>query len=75
MAPTWQQVFERFSEARVLSVTATPFRADEQPVEGETIYRYTFRDAMQRGYIKDMTACNVAPSEIYFTFCSSLPQR
>lgn len=68
VAPTWQQVFERFPEARVLSVTATPFRADEQPVEGETIYRYTFRDAMQRGYIKDMTACNVAPSEIYFTF-------
>ncbi len=68
VAPTWQQVFERFPEARVLSVTATPFRADEQPVEGESIYRYTFRDAMQRGYIKDMTACNVAPSEIYFTF-------
>src|SRR5581483_1412742 len=67
-APSWQYVFERFPNARVLSLTATPFRADEQPVEGEVIYRYSFRDAMQRGYIKEITASNVAPSEIYFTY-------
>jgi DNA repair protein RadD len=67
-APSWQNVFERFPGARVLSLTATPFRADEQPVEGELIYRYSFREAMQRGYIKEIMASNVAPSEIYFTF-------
>lgn len=67
-APSWQRVFERFPEARVLSVTATPFRADDQPVEGEMIYRFPFRDAMQRGYIKDITSVNVAPREIYFTY-------
>jgi superfamily II DNA or RNA helicase len=67
-APSWQNVFGRFTRARVLSLTATPFRADEQPVEGEVIYRYSFRDAMQRGYINDITAVNVAPSEIYFTY-------
>ena len=49
-------------------MTATPFRADEQPVEGEVIYRYPFREAMQRGYIKDITSVNVAPREIYFTY-------
>jgi len=27
-APSWQGVFDRFPEAKVLSVTATPFRAD-----------------------------------------------
>lgn len=67
-APSWRNVFERFADARVLSLTATPFRADEQPIEGELIYRYPFRDAMQRGYIKQITASNVAPSEIYFTW-------
>lgn len=67
-APSWQNVFERFPAARVLSLTATPFRADEQPVEGETMYRYTFRDAMQRGYVKEMTSSNVAPSDLYFTY-------
>ena len=67
-APSWQNVFARFPDARVLSLTATPFRADEQPIEGETIYRYTFRAAMQRGYIKQMTSRNVAPRELRFTW-------
>lgn len=67
-APSWQSVFDRFPHARVMSLTATPFRADEQPVEGEPIYRYTFREAMQRGYIKEMVSSNVAPSELLFTY-------
>ncbi len=67
-APSWQRVFERFADARVISLTATPFRADEQPVEGESIYRYTFRAAMQRGYIKQMSSRNVAPRELRFTW-------
>src|SRR5918996_785841 len=65
---SWQSVFGRFPDARVLSLTATPFRSDDQPVEGEVIHRYTFRDAMQRGYIKDIQSVNVAPSEIFFTY-------
>ena len=67
-APSWQNVFSRFRDARVLSMTATPFRADEQPIEGQTIYRYSFRDAMRSGYIKQMAACNVAPRELAFTY-------
>jgi DNA repair protein RadD len=67
-APSWQNVFSHFSGARVLSLTATPFRADEQPVEGETIYRYSFREAMRKGYIKQMLASNVAPRELAFTY-------
>jgi superfamily II DNA or RNA helicase len=67
-APSWQNVFARFPAARVVSLTATPFRADEQPVEGEPIYRYTFRRAMERGYIKRMASRNVAPSELRFTW-------
>ncbi len=68
VAPSWQGVFERFPNAKVISLTATPFRADEQPVHGEVIYRYSFLDAMQRGYIKQMTAVNLEPTEISFTY-------
>jgi DNA repair protein RadD len=68
VASTWQRVFERFPNAKVISLTATPFRADEQPVTGDVIYRYSFRDAMQRGYIKQMTAVNLRPQEIAFTY-------
>jgi DNA repair protein RadD len=68
VATSWQNVFQRFPAARVISLTATPFRSDEVPVEGEVIYRYSFRRAMERGYIKQMTSRNVAPSELRFTF-------
>jgi superfamily II DNA or RNA helicase len=68
VAATWQAVFERFPNAKVVSLTATPFRADEQPVQGEVIYRYPFREAMQRGYIKQITSSNLAPTEISFTY-------
>jgi superfamily II DNA or RNA helicase len=67
-APTWQRVFDRFPGARVVSLTATPFRADGQEVEGKTVYRYTFREAMTKGYIKDIRSENVAPAELYFTY-------
>src|SRR5579883_2716504 len=32
-APSWRRVFERFPRARVVSLTATPFRSDQQRVE------------------------------------------
>lgn len=67
-AESWKKVFERFPEAKVVSLTATPFRGDQQPLSGEVIYRYRFTQAMLRGYIKQIHSRNVAPSEIYFTF-------
>lgn len=68
VAASWQRVFERFPNAKVLSLTATPFRTDGREVEGNVIYRYAFARAMRRGYIKQLQAVNVAPSEIFFTY-------
>jgi DNA repair protein RadD len=67
-AASWQKVFRRFPDAKVVSLTATPFRSDEQPLEGEVIYRYPFARAMLNGFIKQIHSRNVAPSELYFTF-------
>ncbi len=67
-AKSWQKVFRRFPDAKVVSLTATPFRSDEQPLEGEVIYRYPFTRAMLNGFIKQIHSRNVAPSEVYFTF-------
>ena len=68
VAPTWQGVFSRFPQAKVISLTATPFRADDQPVEGEVIYRFPIAEAMRRGFIKNLQACNVAPRELVFSY-------
>jgi DNA repair protein RadD len=66
-AASWQKVFRRFPEAKVVSLTATPFRSDEQPLKGEVIYRYPFARAMMHGFIKQIHSRSVAPSELYFT--------
>jgi DNA repair protein RadD len=67
-AASWQDVFENFPDAKVLSLTATPFRGDDQPVEGEPIYSYPIAEAMQRGFVKQIQASNVAPSELRFSY-------
>jgi len=68
VARSWERVFERFPNAKVVSLTATPFRGDGREIAGERVYAYPFRTAMVRGYIKQITAVNVAPQEICFTY-------
>jgi DNA repair protein RadD len=68
VAPSWAKVFERFPHAKVISLTATPFRSDGSRPVGKVIYRYPFTRAMVKGYIKQIHSRNVAPSEISFTY-------
>ena len=65
-APSWKKVFEKFNKAKVINLTATPFRSDNKDIEGELKYRYSFKRAMLKGYIKKLQAIYVAPEEIYF---------
>jgi excisionase family DNA binding protein len=68
VADSWKKVFDRFPSAKVVSLTATPFRSDGRRVTGDVIYRYPYAKAMLVGYIKQIHSINVAPSEIYFTY-------
>lgn len=67
-APSWKKVFERFPNAKVVNLTATPFRSDNKDIEGDLIYRYSFKRAMIKGYIKKLQANYITPDEIYFTY-------
>lgn len=67
-APSWLRVFDRFPNAKVVNLTATPFRSDRKGIEGNFIYRYSFKRAMIKGYIKRLQAIYVAPEELYFTY-------
>lgn len=67
-AESWQKVFRRFPEAKVVSLTATPFRRDQLALEGEVIYKYPFSRAMMNGFIKQIHSRSVAPAELYFTY-------
>ena len=67
-ASSWKKVLERFHEAKVVHMTATPFRSDKQEIDGVLVYRYPFRSATLKGFIKRLKANYVAPSEIELSF-------
>jgi excisionase family DNA binding protein len=68
VAESWLKVFEKFPEAKAVSLTATPFRADGRALRGKIVYRYSYAKAMINGYIKQIHSVNFAPAEIYFTY-------
>ncbi len=67
-ASSWEKVFEHFPNAKVVNLTATPYRADDKEITGKLLYRYSFMRAMVKGYIKRLQAVYVAPSELTFTY-------
>jgi superfamily II DNA or RNA helicase len=67
-AASWQKVFRRFPNAKVVSMTATPFRSDHQPLQGDVVYRYSFARAMVNGFVKQVRSTSAAPAEVYFTY-------
>lgn len=67
-AVSWVNVFQKFHNAKIVNLTATPFRSDQKALEGELIYKYPFKSAMIRGYIKKLQAIYVSPEELYFTY-------
>ena len=58
-APTWSTFRNRFSEKRVLQFTATPFREDGKPLDGEIVYAYPLKKAQAEGYFKPIRFLNV----------------
>ncbi len=66
-ANSWKMVLEHFNNAKVINMTATPFRSDKQEIEGDLVYRYPFKKATFNGYIKRLKAWYAAPSELEFT--------
>jgi DNA repair protein RadD len=67
-AASWREIFARFPRAKIMSLTATPFRSDNQPVEGDAIFRYPIAEAMRKGYITNITSINVAPELLTFRY-------
>ena len=67
----WQKVLEKFSTAKRIGLTATPLRSVSSEVDGELAYRYPFRNAALKGYIKRLKASYVAPPTVELGFRDS----
>ena len=67
VAETWTRLFAHFKNAKVISFTATPMRADGQVVSGTRVYRFGYARSMIMGFISQIDAVFVKPAEITFT--------
>lgn len=67
-ASSWKKVLKRFPQAKIIHMTATPFRSDRKKIDGDLIYRYPFRNATLKGYIKRLKANYIAPKEVHMEF-------
>lgn len=74
-AVSWQQVFARFPNARVINYSATPVRSDGQTMEGRVIYSFPVVRAIRAGYVKRLAAKMLRPSELTYIDRSSDAER
>jgi superfamily II DNA or RNA helicase len=66
-ADSWQRVNEHFARAKKVYLTATPYRCDQKPIVGHTIYRYRMKDAIQSRYIKNVMKLDAVATQMTFT--------
>ena len=66
VAASWQQVKERFPNARIVNFSATPTRADGRLMEGEIKYSFPVIEAIQAGYVKRLRAKMLRPTELRY---------
>ena len=67
VAETWRKLFAYFQQAKVVSFTATPMRADGRILSGKRLYRFGYARSMIMGFISQIDALFVKPTELTFT--------
>jgi DNA repair protein RadD len=67
-AQTYQKIIKFFTNAKIISLTATPFRTDGKKIEGKKIYTYHFKEAIKNEYIRNIKTSNVSPKQIKLSF-------
>lgn len=66
-AKTWIEAINYFKNAKVIKLTGTPFRSDNEKIRGKEIFHYTLGAAMSKGYVKSLEKFKYIPEELYFT--------
>lgn len=66
-AKSWVDTVHYFSTAKVVKLTGTPFRTDNQKIAGELVYKYKLSQAMAKGYVKSLEDIVYVPDELTLT--------
>jgi superfamily II DNA or RNA helicase len=51
-ASSWESFRRRFKNKSIIQFTATPFRNDNQRLEGKIIFNFSLKKAQEQGYFK-----------------------
>ncbi len=65
-ASTWVDSIQHFSNAKVVKLTATPYRTDGRKIAGKLIYNYKLSQAMAHDYVKSLKMNEFIPGELKF---------
>src|SRR5690625_4193141 len=74
-AKTWIENLQHFSKAKVVKITATPYRTDRQNIVGELVYKYKLSQAMHKRYVKSLEKFNYIPDELYLTIDNNMDKK
>lgn len=66
VAESWETLRTKFPAARIVSVSATPNRADGRLMSGDIIYTYPIYRAVQQGYVKHVKGLVLNPSSLRY---------
>ena len=66
-AKTWVDAVDYFCNAKVIKLTGTPFRSDNEKIVGEEVYKYKLSMAMAHNYVKSLEHFQYVPDELYLT--------
>lgn len=66
VAESWTALKAAFPGARIVNFSATPKRADGQLMPGKVVFTYSVRQAIERGYVKNLKALVLNPDSLRF---------
>jgi superfamily II DNA or RNA helicase len=66
VAESWETLRKKFPATRIVSVSATPTRADGRLMCGEIVYTYPIYRAVQHGFVKHVKGLVLNPSSLRY---------
>lgn len=66
VASSWNELRNKFPEAKIINLSATPMRSDGQMMSGDIIYSYPVCEAIRNGYVKKLKAVVLNPASLRY---------
>lgn len=66
VANSWIELRNKFRNAKIINLSATPMRADGQIMSGKIIYSYPVCEAIKNGYVKKLKAVVLNPATLRY---------